>query len=218
MTHPPNSADPPIPHTPGDSAGRFGGRLSPYPPKLMREGLADIGGVRRTGLSLLVEQLVGTPIEIRQVGTVFVAVPVDRALLRAPTWRALRAGPRGGVGNTEIEALLLLAFAAGRVAGGARRPAAPQAADAWLRTVLEGAGAPVPVAEVTQAARRAQVSPTAIRRAARRLGVVRRKAGMRGGWVWGLPVEGGASADGAAAAGEPDPSGFGSETGKGNAG
>ena len=135
----------------------------------------------------MVEQLFGTPIETRQVGTALVAVPVDRALLQSATWQALRAGPRSGVGRTLEEALLLLAHAAGRVAGDSRARAAPRAADRWLYDRLQGAAGPVLASEVGEAARRAGIGPTALRRASRRLGVVRSKVGLRGGWTWRLP-------------------------------
>lgn len=139
-------------------------------------------------LIVAVEQIVGTPVEIREGRGAFVAVPVDRARRRSPTWTALRAGPQGRVGRTEAEAMLLLACAAGMVAGGTRQQAAQRAADAWLQEALGRAGGAVLIFELTEIAKCAQVSSTALRRAASRLGIDGATAGMNGGWVWALPV------------------------------
>lgn len=147
----------------------------------------------------VVAHLVGTPIEIREVGGAFVAVPVDRAHLRSPTWAALRAGPRSGIGRTPEEAALLLAHAAGVSTGGARRPATPRAADRWLQEALQRAGGIVLVSDVVQAARAAGIASETLRRAATRLGVVRKELGLQGGWSWTLPAEAGADANNATA-------------------
>jgi hypothetical protein len=142
----------------------------------------------RTELTVIVEQLVGTQVEIRTFEGRHIAVPLDRALLGSPTWRELRAGPQAGIGSSPEEALLLLAHAAGSSSAGVRRVAAAREADRWLRTALEGAGGPVLVCEVQRAARAAGIASETLRRAATRIGVVRRKHGLHGGWSWSLPA------------------------------
>ncbi len=136
-----------------------------------------------------IQELVGTQTTIREVSGFFVAVPVDSGHLRSPTWRALRAGPRAGLGSSPEEALALLLFAAGQAAGGVRTLAAPLAADRWLRDALRARGGSAPAAEIAKAAERASIAPKTLRVATRRIGVVRRKVGLSGGWMWALPAE-----------------------------
>lgn len=136
-----------------------------------------------------IQQLVGTQATIREVSGYFVAVPVDSGRLRSPTWIALRAGPRAGLGRSPEEALALLLFAAGQAAGRVRTTAAPLAADCWLRDGLRARGGAAPAAEIAKAAERASIALKTLRVAARRIGVVRRKVGLNGGWIWVLPSE-----------------------------
>lgn len=137
----------------------------------------------------LIQSLVGTQTTIREVSRFFVAVPVASGHLHTPTWRALRAGPHAGLGRSPEEALALLLFAAGQAAGGGRTTAAPLAADRWLRDTLRARGGTAPAAEIAMAAERASIAPKTLRMATRRIGVVRRKVGLSGGWIWALPAE-----------------------------
>ncbi len=136
-----------------------------------------------------VQELVGTRATVREVSGFFVAVPVDSNQLRSPTWRALRAGPHAGLGRSPDEALALLLFAAGQAAGRVRTLAAPLAADRWLRDTLRARGGAAPASEMAMAAEGASVAPKTLRVAARCVGVVRRKVGLSGGWIWALPAE-----------------------------
>lgn len=136
-----------------------------------------------------IQELVGTRATIREVSGFFVAVPVDSGHLRSPTWSALRHGHRAGLGRSPEEALALLLFAAGQAAGGVRMTAAPLAADRWLRDTLRARGGAAPAAEIAKAAEQASIAPKTLRVAAGRIGVVRRKVGLGGGWMWSLPAD-----------------------------
>lgn len=136
-----------------------------------------------------IQELVGTRTTIREVSGFFIALPVDSGQLRTRTWRALRAGPRAGLGRSPDEALALLLFAAGQATGRRQVSAAPLEADRWLRDALRACGGAAPAAEMTMAAERACIAPKTLRRAASRIGVVRRKVGLSGGWICALPAE-----------------------------
>jgi hypothetical protein len=140
-------------------------------------------------LQVFIQELVGTQTTTREVSGFFVALPVDSGQMRAPIWRALRSGPRAGLGRSPDEALALLLFAAGQAACGVRTLAAPLAGDRWLRDALRARGGAAPAAEIAKAAERASIAPKTLRVATLRIGVVMRKAGLSGGWMWALPVE-----------------------------
>lgn len=59
----------------------------------------------------------------------------------------------------------------------------------WLQGLLTGRS--VPAVDVRRQARQEGHSDATVRRAAKRLGVLHRKTGMDGGWMWELPAEGG---------------------------
>ena len=61
---------------------------------------------------------------------------------------------------------------------------APSSADEFLRTLL--ASGPISAATVMASAASAGYAWRTVQRAADRIGAVRRKDGMRGGWVWAL--------------------------------
>lgn len=129
--------------------------------------------------------LVGHAVEVLEPRPgCWVVAPVDRARLRTPFWQAVRASPGAGVWRSSAAALV--GFAAG-VEGWSRPPRAgpPEGLYVLLRDVL--AAGPAPVVELLGAAQAAGFSPPQLNRAARRLGVVRKKAGMTGGWTWRLP-------------------------------
>ena len=61
-------------------------------------------------------------------------------------------------------------------------------AEDWLRTYLEERGGEAPAADIRKDCQKDGISyDTLKRRPCERLGVVKAKAGMRGGWLWSLP-------------------------------
>ena len=112
--------------------------------------------------------------------------PVDRARLRSRFWANVRASPSQGAWDTPERAMA--GFAAGAKGWVASEPrAACSEVDTGLRARL--AGGPVAVAALLSEAAAAGVSNDRLSRAARRIGVSRRKLAMAGGWVWALPEE-----------------------------
>jgi hypothetical protein len=98
------------------------------------------------GLQQVIEQRIGTPIEIAETDVSFVSSPACRALLQSATWAALRASPHVGACDTPTEMLMLLAHrvrAASAALPGARRPVAARG----HRDVLQGAAGTVLAAE-----------------------------------------------------------------------
>jgi hypothetical protein len=62
-------------------------------------------------------------------------------------------------------------------------------AEDWLRTYLEERGGEAPAADIRKDCQKDGISyDTLKRRPCERLGVVKAKSGMRGGWLWSLPV------------------------------
>lgn len=72
-------------------------------------------------------------------------------------------------------------------AAGERRVTRLEHAMLWLRDTLEGGERPF--AELREEADQGGISPATLKEAKRELGVVSRKDGMHGGWVWGFPDE-----------------------------
>ena len=127
--------------------------------------------------------LQATPKEVKQGA--WVAIPKDRTLLQSKTWQALRSGPKAGIGSSPTEAAILLALAAGK-AGQGRPPSKQQAAKVMLENLLRD-GIARTVEEIRGLAQAKGISWTAADRAARDLGVLRKKCGLRGPWIWSLP-------------------------------
>ena len=112
--------------------------------------------------------------------------PVDRANLRSTFKANVSASLSRGAWHTPERAVA--GFAAGAMGWVASEPrAACSEVDAGLRARL--AGGPVVVAALLSEAAVAGVSSHRLGRAARRIGVRRRKLAMAGGWVWSLPEE-----------------------------
>ena len=127
-------------------------------------------------------ELLKTEISIREVRAgAWVAVPNDRRLLQSKTWMALRQGPKSGVGHCLSEAAVLLAIAYGR--SKPRLKAPRHTAKAWLAEFMAGRSE-VSVDQVKSYACSLGLSWSALDRAARDLGVERRKTGFSGGWIW----------------------------------
>ena len=131
-------------------------------------------------------KLAGTPVALRNPGLgLWVAAPVDKALIKSKTWMALRWSKGSCVGSTPIEAGLLLATAIG--AAGPIKSTKHTQARQWLRGLL-GNGVPRKVSELRGLAQSGCISWDAADRAARDLGVIREKCGLSGPWVWQLKI------------------------------
>ena len=115
----------------------------------------------------------------------WVVVPVERSHLHSRVWRMLRSGHQSGVGGTAIEAALLFARAVG--VGGQRRVAPRHRAKAWLLDQL-ASDQSFSVSQIRSNADSAGVTWSSVDRAARELGILRQKCGLRGGWTWRMPV------------------------------
>jgi len=130
-------------------------------------------------------ELLKTEISIREVRAgAWVAVPKDRRLLQSKTWKALRQGPKSGIGHCLTEAAVLLAIADGLSRPRSKAPR--HTAKAWL-TDFMSSKSEVSVDQVKSHASRLGVSWSALDRAARDLGIQRVKSGFRGGWIWSKP-------------------------------
>lgn len=121
-------------------------------------------------------------------GMVFLLAPVDRKRLRSVFWDMVRADPCAGVWKSP-EATLV-GFSAGCLGrAAAARWQSPRDIERFVIAqvgLMGGASAnhvPPP------AARQAGISDSALHRAAARVGVQRRKLGMRGGWTRSLSAK-----------------------------
>jgi hypothetical protein len=114
----------------------------------------------------------------------YMILPTDRGELKSGFWEALRASPTGGIWLAPEEALLGFAsFVIERRAKSKR--VTPGDLELELERLLSNG--PARAAELVPRFEKQGVSRHALGRAARRLGVVRLKQGMKGGWVWMKP-------------------------------
>ena len=129
----------------------------------------------------------------RGVAAVYMVVPADRLTLGLPFWQAYRADTMRPSWPTGTPEAAVTAFAAGAHRWLADAASGLSEVDAELRSRL--AAGPQPARQLVSSFQASGVSPDRLSRVARRLGVVRTKAGMRGGWLWSLPegTEGGTS-------------------------
>ena len=119
----------------------------------------------------------------------FMVVPTAPGRTTAGFWRAVQADPSGGIWDAPEQAVIAfsagakgwLAIASGKAATGLENS---------LRTRL--ASGPVPAYRLIAEFATAGISRHQLWRAARRLGVNRRKPGWAAGWVWELPTVGAA--------------------------
>lgn len=127
-------------------------------------------------------QLAGTSVQILEPrpGS-FLAVPRDRAYLTSKLWRAYKAGPHTGIGQTPAQACAMLLLAVG--AAGPIKPTKRATATNWLKTQLAN-GMVLTVPWLRVQAQADGISMHALDRAARALDVKREKAGMNGPWLW----------------------------------
>jgi len=139
-----------------------------------------------TEIAAFLSTLASIPVKLLEARLgAWVVVPVERSHLHSRVWRILRSGHQSGVGETAIEAALLFARAVG--VGGQRRVAPKHRARAWLRDQLAN-GQSLSVSQIRSNADSAGVTWSSVDRAARELGILRKKCGLRGGWTWRMPV------------------------------
>jgi hypothetical protein len=121
-------------------------------------------------------------------GMVFLIAPVDRKRLRSVYWGLVRADPCAGVWKSPEAALVGFLSRCLGWAAAARRQSPRDVERFVIEQVCVSPGG-APALQVRQAAREAGISDSALHRAAARVGVQRRKLGMRGGWVWSLSAK-----------------------------
>jgi len=117
---------------------------------------------------------------------VWMVVPVDRSSMSSARWLAVRALPGSGIWATATEAVAGFGAAwAGGVASSSieHRGGVPGALAERL------SGGPVAASTLIAEYGAAGVSRHRLGRCAGRLGVIRNKVGMTGGWRWSLPAE-----------------------------
>ena len=128
--------------------------------------------------------LVGVAVELREPKKgCWVAAPGDKSLIKSRLWKELRAGPSGGIGQTPVDAALLLARAAG--ATGPRRVSPRHRARSWLLQLLAD-GMPQPTTAIRRQAESDSVPWSAVDRAGREVDILREKCGFHGPWTWRL--------------------------------
>lgn len=144
--------------------------------------------------------LAGQPVELVEMSfpdkTYFIVKPVDRTTLNAPFWREVQQSPNHGAWSAPEAAVV--GFAAGAAGWHA---AASRSAAVGLDTALRDrlAAGSQPAAKLIADFAAVGVSHDKLSRMARRMGVVRSKDGMSGGWRWSLPPaedDAGVGADG----------------------
>jgi hypothetical protein len=136
-------------------------------------------------------RLVGHPVELLRMtfpsgAPACLLRPVDRALRQGAFWRVVRASPSAGIWHTPEEALIGFASSV-RGWRAAAASTAPHDLENTLRDRLNGG--PVPAATLLADFAEQGVSRDRVGRAARRIGIVRQKMGMGGGWMWSLPTD-----------------------------
>ncbi len=114
----------------------------------------------------------------------YMVLPTDRGELTSGFWEALRASPTSGIWPTPEEALLGFAAFVNERRAKSRRVTRSDLELELKRLLSNG---PAWAAELVPHFEKQGVSRHALGRTARRLGVVRLKQGMKGGWVWKLP-------------------------------
>jgi hypothetical protein len=120
-------------------------------------------------------------------GLVFLIAPVDRKRLRSVYWGLVRTDPCAGIWKSPEAALVGFSARCLGWAAAARRQS-PRAVERFVVEQVDLVGG-ASATQVRQAARQAGISDSALHRAAARVGVQRRKLGMRGGWVWSLSAK-----------------------------
>lgn len=117
----------------------------------------------------------------------WVVLPKERTYLHSKLWRTLRAGNQMGIGNSPIDAAILFASATG--AAGPRKIATKHRAREWIVNILSE-GLAVQVQQIKAMAFKAGIPWSSVDRAARELGIWRKKCGFRASWTWQLKLLG----------------------------
>jgi hypothetical protein len=120
-------------------------------------------------------------------GPAFLVVPVERKHLRSVFWELVRADPCAGIWKSPEAALVGFSARCLDWAATARRQS-PMDVERFVIEQLDCSGSAA-AAQIQEAARKAGITGSALHRAATRLGVQRRKQGMRGGWMWVLETK-----------------------------
>lgn len=126
--------------------------------------------------------LILVPVELKQPKLdCWVVVPRDRSLLKSKLWNELRIGPYSGVGSSPLQAAVLLARAIGST--GPKRVSKRYRARSWVKALLADSK-PRTVDEIKRKAQAEFIPWSSVDRAARELGILRKKCGFRGCWSW----------------------------------
>ena len=120
----------------------------------------------------------------RPAGAITTVAPVDVRMRQAPFWQAALVSPLPMAWPSAEQAVVGFAASVATCVAAGKRGGRLDPKTALLDRL---AGGPLPAADLYCTLAAAGISRDQADRAARRIGVVRRKAGMRGPWVWGLP-------------------------------
>jgi len=137
-------------------------------------------------LSALVGHAVRLVTLERSTGSITTVAPVDRDLRRGPLWATYLASPLPTAWQTPEQALVGFAAIAKALVAASLRDQSLDPEKALHDHLATG---PRPATELLASLAAAGISKDRADRAARRIGIVRRKAGMAGPWLWALPIE-----------------------------
>jgi len=147
----------------------------------------DVDAIYTAALSALI----GHPVRLvtleRPTGPITTVMPLDSRMRQDPFWLEVLRSPLPVCWPTPQQALVGFAASVATWVAASRRGGLVDPAKALLETL---AGGPLPAADVYRSLAAAGFSHDGVDRAARRMGIVRRKAGMTGPWLWALPAEG----------------------------
>ncbi len=140
------------------------------------------------GLCEELSRLVGQPVEIvrRTYGadaSWFFVVPEDRRQLKSAFWRAVKQSDSGGAWPSAAEAVVR--FAAGWKEWSQTCATSPGLARELAQQLANG---PRAAADLQRHFAGLGASIHQLGRVSRRLGVQKRKTGLRSGWLWQLPA------------------------------
>ena len=120
-----------------------------------------------------------------QSRTFYMVFPADSSQLTQPLWKAVKQSSNQGIWDTPEQAIVGFAT---QITGWLDQARSPAKCPAVALLQLRLSSGPVAAATLLCEAAEAGISRDRLGRAARRMGVVRRKDGLRGGWLWELPA------------------------------
>ncbi len=140
----------------------------------------------------LIGALAGEPVQLHQARLMdgqqaFAIVPTAPGRLHLPLWRNVRQAPSGGVWLSPEAAIVGFTHLIAQIAKQERRPT-QESIRRRVMTLLDGG--PLSAQQVKSILEGEGATWRQVDRAARSLGVLRRKAGMRSGWTWHLQPPG----------------------------